>query len=86
MSILRTHPLSFRTYGLLARYFAHIVFPSFTQLSVSSPTLINNALQLVYLDEIGIPTAWEFFVVSPRYFQSDLSARPGHLLAGSIYS
>ena len=66
--------------------FAHIVIPIFTRLLISSTTLTNNALQLVYLDEMEIPTAREFFCCFPRYFQSNLSVRPGHFLANSIYS
>ena len=83
--ILRTHVLSFRARGLFARYLGpHCLFKFYSLVSVSFVTLTDNALQLVHLDEI--PTAREFFCCLPCYFQSNLSARPGHLLANSIYS
>ena len=71
MSNFRTHGSHLGIAVFWPGTFSHIVFPSFTRLSI----LISNALHLVHLDEI--PTAWEFFVVSLVIFNQIFLLDPG---------
>ena len=73
MSIFRTHTLSFRTHGLLARYLFPLCLSKFY-------SLLQNQLTMHFTLFVLMKSEYP-----PRYFQPNLSARLRHLLVNSIY-